>query len=113
VTSPVRDPMAASLPGHPGFPSGERSAGRPHGRGLHAGHDVASLTSGRREGGPVGRRVCLTCELVLGPMALCGRPTKRGFLCRVAVRTDLGHTTCWSHGAGRGRASTPARRATA
>jgi hypothetical protein len=104
--------MMATMPGEPGFPYGERNAGHPHGAGPHAGHDVASLTSGRREGGPVGRRVCLDCDQVIGSLVLCGQPTKREYPCRIAVRTDLGHTTCWSHGAGRGRTSTPVRRAT-
>lgn len=72
----------------------------------HAGHDVACLTA-RRADGPVGRRVCLTCDLVLGAPIRCGQPTLRGQPCRAAVRTDLGYVTCWSHGEGRGRTSTP------
>lgn len=75
----------------------------------HAGHDVASLTAARREGGPVGRRVCLTCDAVLGPLVLCGRPTKQSRPCRVPVRTDLGHDRCWSHGEGAGRTNRPRR----
>jgi hypothetical protein len=83
------------LPGLP-FPVGE--TGVPGGNDPHAGHDVASLSSARREGGPVGRRVCLDCDQVIGPLALCGEPTKRGYPCRVPVRTDLGFGRCWSHG---------------
>jgi hypothetical protein len=89
--------MEATNAGKPGFPSGEREPGRPYGADPHAGHDVASLTSARREGGPVGRRVCLDCDRILGPVVLCGQPTKRGYPCRVPVRTDLGFERCWSH----------------
>jgi hypothetical protein len=39
----------------------------------------------------------------------CGQPTKNGTPCRSFVRTDLGYATCWSHGEGRGRTSTPRR----
>ena len=77
----------------------------------HDGHDIGNLTSLSHSGGPVGRRVCLTCDVVLGPLVLCGQRTKAGRPCRVAVRTDRGHTTCWSHGEGRGRTSMPRRRA--
>src|SRR4051812_11947115 len=99
------------MTGNPGFPYGERKPGRPHEGGPHADHDVAHLTSVRRPGGPVGRRVCLDCDVILGPLALCGQPTKRGHPCSTPVRTDLGHTVCWSHGEGRGRTSTPRWRA--
>lgn len=77
----------------------------------HMGHDIANLTSLSHPGGPVGRRVCLDCDIILEALVLCGQQTKAGKPCRVAVRTDLGHTTCWSHGEGRGRTSTPRRRA--
>lgn len=72
----------------------------------HDDHDVAMLTA-VRESGAVGRAVCLTCDDVVGALVLCGQPTKGGKPCRVVVRTDLGHTSCWSHGEGRGRTSTP------
>jgi len=77
----------------------------------HVGHDIANLSSLSHPGGPVGRRVCLTCEVVLGPLVLCGRRTRAGKPCRVPIRTDLGYTSCWSHGEGAGRTSTPRRRA--
>ena len=77
----------------------------------HEGHDVANLAARRDRDDVVGRRVCLDCDVVLGPLVLCGRRTKADRPCRVAIRTDLGHTTCWSHGEGRGRTSTPRRRA--
>jgi len=75
----------------------------------HDVHDIANLTSLSHQGGPVGRRVCLDCDVVLGPLVLCGQRTKAGKPCRVAVRP--GFTTCWSHGDGRGGTSTPRRRA--
>jgi hypothetical protein len=78
----------------------------------HQGHVVANLTSLSHTGGPVGRRVCLGCDVVLGALVLCNQPTKKGRPCRAPVRTDLGHTVCWSHGEGRGRTSTPRRRKT-
>ena len=77
----------------------------------HQGHDIANLTSLSHPGGAVGRRVCLDCEVILEPLVLCGQRTKAGNPRRVAVRTDLGHITCWSHGEGKGRMSTPRRRA--
>lgn len=43
----------------------------------HEGHDVAVLRMVRL-GGTVGRLVCLDCDSVGGPLAFCGRPTKRG-----------------------------------
>lgn len=75
----------------------------------HDGHDVANLSSRRGENEPVGRRVCLDCDVVLGPLVPCGQPTLKGRPCRVSVRTDLGHAACWSHGEGQGRTSTPRR----
>jgi hypothetical protein len=77
----------------------------------HADHDLANLTSRRADGTAIGRRICLDCDVILGPLALCNRPTKKGRPCRVPVRTDLGHATCWSHGEGRGRTSAARRRA--
>lgn len=75
----------------------------------HDGHDLAGLRI-VRQAGPIGRLVCLDCDVVLGPLALCGQPTKKGRPCTVAVRADLGHVACWSHGEGAGRTSTPRER---
>ena len=77
----------------------------------HEGHELAGMT-GRvhPERAMVGRLVCLTCEAILRPLRLCGEPTKAGRPCRVPIRDDLGYAECWSHGAGRGRTSTPRRR---
>ena len=88
-------------------PTGTGSPGNLMTDDRHGGHDVANLTSRRTDGQAIGRRVCLDCEAVLGTLVLCNRRTKKGRPCRVPVRTDLGHTTCWSHGEGRGRTSTP------
>lgn len=96
----IRAPVPTTT-GIPLSPYGGYNPGNPHERDLHGGHDVASLSSGRREGGPVGRRVCLDCDEVVEPLVLCGQPTKRGFPCRVPVRVDLGFERCWSHGEGR------------
>jgi len=73
----------------------------------HAGHELVNLTAHRQPGGAVGRRVCLDCDAVIGPLVLCGAPTRAGEPCRVTVRTDLGYTRCWSHGEGAGATSTP------
>ena len=97
--------------GIPGSPFGGREAGKPHEGDLHAGHDVANLASERHAGGPVGRRVCLTCDVVLEALVLCGRATKRGRPCRLPVRTDLGHTSCPSDAEGRTRTGAPRQRA--
>lgn len=92
--------------GSPLVPYGDIDDGKPSGREAHAGHDVANLTSRRDGAGAIGRRVCLTCEVILGPLTLCNQPTKKGRPCTVVVRTDLGHTTCWSQGEGAGRTNT-------
>jgi len=77
----------------------------------HAGHALAAM-SGRvhPERALVGRLVCATCDVVVGPLVVCGEPTKAGRPCRTPIRDDLGHDRCWSHGEGRGRTSTPRRR---
>jgi hypothetical protein len=75
----------------------------------HRGHDLVNLKARRRTGDVIGRRACLTCDLILGPLVLCGRPTKLGWPRQVTVRIDFGHTRCRSHGEGRGRTSTPRR----
>lgn len=93
--------------GHSGIPYGDRQAGIPHEVIEHDGHDVANLTTQRGEDGAIGRRVCLDCDVILGPLVLCGERTKKSRPCRVTVRIDLGHTVCWSHGEGAGRTSTP------
>ena len=105
-----RNPIMIGNAGQPPFPYGETKAGNPYDGAPHVGHDVANLTA--RHGGKeaVGRRVCLDCDVILGPLVVCNRPTKNGRPCRVPVRTDLGHTTCWSHGEGAGRTSTRRRR---
>jgi hypothetical protein len=76
----------------------------------HAGHQLAGLT-GRihPERTVVGRLVCLTCEAIIRPLRLCGEMTKAGKPCRVPIREDLGYESCWSHGQGAGRTSTPRR----
>ena len=77
----------------------------------HAGHALAAM-SGRLLGGPlVGRLVCATCDVVVGPLVVCGARTKAGRPCRTPIRADLGYIECWSHGEGRGRTNTPRRRA--
>lgn len=40
----------------------------------------------------------------------CGQRKKNGRPCGSLVRTELGYATCWSHGKGRGRTSTPMQR---
>ena len=57
----------------------------------------------------VGRLVCLDCDVVLGPLRICGQLTRAGRPCRTPIREDLGYRECWSHGEGRGRTSTPRR----
>jgi hypothetical protein len=75
----------------------------------HEGRDIAPLRSLRPDG-PVGRLVCLDCDVIIGPLALCGRPIRAGRPCTVGVRRDLGHTVCWSHGEGAGRTNIPRHR---
>ncbi len=86
------------------------SAGADAARAPHAGHELVNLTAQRRPGGPVGRRVCLSCDIVVGPLVACGTLTRAGRPCRVPIRDDLGYAACWSHGEGAGRTSTPRRR---
>jgi len=74
----------------------------------HEGCDIANLIADRSVG-LVGRKVCLSCDVVLSPLVLCGQPTRAGHPCRVPVRADLGYARCWSHGEGAGRTSTPRR----
>ncbi len=76
----------------------------------HADHQLAALTGRLHpDRTTVGRLVCLTCEAILRPLRLCGRPTKRGTACRVPIREDLGYSECWSHGEGAGRTNRPRR----
>jgi hypothetical protein len=81
--------------------------------GAHAGHERVA-TSGRRTSLPgapmIGYLVCVDCTAIVGPLPVCGQPTLRGHPCRTPIRTDLGYRSCWSHGEGRGRTSTPKRR---
>lgn len=51
--------------------------------------------------------ICRDCDEYLIPVDLCGQLTKKGKPCRSIVRTDLGHTVCWSHGEGAGRTNRP------
>ncbi len=76
----------------------------------HEGHQLAAM-SGRvhPERALIGRLVCATCDVVVGPLVVCGARTKAGRSCRTPIRADLGYTACWSHGAGKGRTSTPRR----
>jgi hypothetical protein len=111
LPAPSTSSGQARGPGCDGSRSGSMTAPRPE---PHAGHDVANLISRRAGGTSVGRRVCLDCEAILGPLVRCGRPTTQGRPCRVPVRIDLGYTTCRSHGTGtegRDRAGAPRRRA--
>lgn len=73
-------------------------------------HDVVTMT-GRLGEQVVGRRVCLDCNEIVGPVKLCGARTRAGKACRVVVRAELGYTRCWSHGEGAGRTNRPRRRA--
>ncbi len=57
----------------------------------HAGHELVNLTAHHRPGGAVGRRVCLDCDVVIGPLVLCGET----------------YTRSWSHGEGAGATNTP------
>jgi len=78
----------------------------------HDGHELVAM-SGRRvslEGAPLtGYLVCIDCSAIVGPLPICGEPTLKGRPCRTPIRTDLGYSSCWSHGEGRGRTSTPRR----
>jgi hypothetical protein len=75
----------------------------------HDGHELVAA-SGRRTSLPgvplIGYLVCVTCPAIVGPLPVCGEPTLKGRPCRTPIRTDLGYTSCWSHGEGRGRTST-------
>lgn len=101
------NPMRAQDSGKPGVPFGDRKPEGPHGVDEHIGHDIANLTTRREHEGALGRRVCLTCDVILGRLVLCNQPTKKSRPCTVLVRTDLGHTVCWSHGEGAGRTNVP------
>ena len=76
----------------------------------HDGHETIVATGRHTIGATVAFRRCLDCAVTASPVALCPSPTKSGASCRGTVRTDLGYTTCWSHGEGAGRTSTPRRR---
>jgi hypothetical protein len=76
----------------------------------HDGHRLVALTGRLHpERSMVGALACLDCAVLVRPIRLCGRPTKRGTPCRTPIREDLGYSTCWSHGEGRGRTNTPRR----
>jgi hypothetical protein len=79
----------------------------------HDGHEDVAM-SGRRvslDGAPlVGFLVCVACPAIVGPLPVCGDRTLKGRPCRTPIRTDLGYTSCWSHGEGRGRTSAPRMR---
>ena len=75
-----------------------------------AGHDLVALTGRVRLEMIVGYLACATCSVILRLLRVCGEPTKAGTPCRVPIREDLGYTSCWSHGEGKGRTSTPRKR---
>jgi hypothetical protein len=77
----------------------------------HDGHELVAATGRGGSGQAVGWLVCGTCVAIVQPLPICGRPTKLGRPCRVPIRLDLGYRSCWSHGEGRGRTSTPRRKA--
>ena len=77
--------------------------------GAHDGPALVALTGRVWLETIVGYLACVTCEHLLRPLRVCGEPTKAGAPCRVPIREDLGYTSCWSHGEGRGRTSTPRR----
>ena len=76
----------------------------------HAGHDLVALTGRVRLEAMVGYLACATCAVILRPLRVCGVPTKAGTPCRTPIREDLGYASCWSHGEGKGRTSTPRTR---
>ncbi len=75
----------------------------------HDGHDLVALTGRVRLEEIVGYLACATCDVILRPLRVCGEPTKAGAPCRTPIREDLGYASCWSHGEGKGRTSTPRR----
>jgi len=77
----------------------------------HDGHETVTATGQGLTGRMLGYLVCNDCTVIVQRLTLCLTPTKRGAPCRVAVREDLGYEKWWSHGEGRGRTSTPRRRA--
>jgi hypothetical protein len=77
----------------------------------HAGHELLVATGRRRSGQIVGWLACVDCMAIVGPVPVCGETTLSGRPCRTLIRADLGYTSCWSHGDGRGRTNTPRRRA--
>ena len=76
----------------------------------HDGHDLVALTGRVRLETIVGYLACATCSIILRPLRVCGARTKAGAPCRVPIREDLGYSSCWSHGEGKGRMSTPRKR---
>ena len=78
--------------------------------GAHDGHDLVALTGRVRVETIVGYLACATCSVILRPLRVCGARTKAGAPCRVPIREDLGFASCWSHGEGKGRTSTPRAR---
>jgi hypothetical protein len=87
----------------------EQRTGQGPSDGGHGGHELIAASGRRRSGVLVGYLICTECQVVVGPLPLCGLPTLRGKACRTPIHTDLGYITCWSHGEGRGRTSTPRR----
>ncbi len=77
--------------------------------GAHDGHDLVALTGRVRVETIVGYLACAACSVILRPLRVCGAPTKAGTPCRVPIREDLGYTSCWSHGEGKGRTNVPRR----
>ena len=76
----------------------------------HEGHETVALTGRRRSGRWIGFLFCVGCAEVVMALPICGASTLKSRPCRTPIRVDLGYTSCWSHGEGRGRTSTPKRR---
>jgi hypothetical protein len=63
----------------------------------HPDHDVVAMNGFSRLTGEIGALVCLTCKELLGPLPVCGQPTKMKRPCRAPIRVDLGHEACRIH----------------
>jgi hypothetical protein len=65
---------------------------------MHEAHDRAAMSGWGTVSGAAARLVCLTCDVVVMPLPVCGKKTKKGNPCRAAIRVDQGKTTCRNHG---------------